>query len=80
MRCHYCVSGEMRPGTTAITLQRESTSVTFHHVPALVCDACGEATVDAKTSQKLFDLADEMVSTGVPGLTAEVSGMCDIAA
>ncbi|MHB9026622.1 MAG: type II toxin-antitoxin system MqsA family antitoxin [Armatimonadota bacterium] len=74
MRCHYCTVGEMRPGTTSITLQRHGATVTVHHIPALVCDACGEAYIDAETSQKLFDLADALVNTGLPGLSVEISG------
>jgi YgiT-type zinc finger domain-containing protein len=80
MQCVICKHGEMAPGTTAITLKRHGVIVTIHHVPALVCDACGESYIDAETSQKLFDLADALVNTGVPGLSAEVSGTCDQAA
>ena len=46
MRCHYCIAGEMRPGTTAVTLKRQGVSVMIYHVQALVCDACGEAYVE----------------------------------
>ena len=64
----------MRPGFSSITLERHGVTVTIHHVPALVCDACGEAYFDTATSQKLFDLADALAKTGLTGLTAEISG------
>jgi YgiT-type zinc finger domain-containing protein len=37
MKCPICKGGETRPGRTAVTLERETTTLVFKAVPAEVC-------------------------------------------
>ncbi|MGZ3610756.1 MAG: type II toxin-antitoxin system MqsA family antitoxin, partial [Ktedonobacteraceae bacterium] len=54
MRCVICKQGETQPGTTTMTLERDSTTVVFKNVPAEVCQICGEAYLDAATTRHLL--------------------------
>ena len=45
----------MQPGTTTMTLERNETTVVFKHVPAEVCEVCGEAYIDAATTKRLLN-------------------------
>jgi YgiT-type zinc finger domain-containing protein len=74
MPCHYCRAGEMHPGETTVTLERHGVTITIRHIPAQICAACGEATFDAATSEKILALADALMTVGLSGVTVEVSG------
>jgi len=65
MTCLVCKQGEMQPGTTTMTLERDNTTVVFKHVPAEVCDTCGEAYIDAATTRKLLSIVEDAVKAGV---------------
>ena len=64
MKCVICKHGETTDGTTTITLERDSSTIVFKDVPALVCDNCGEKYVDGKTTKKLLQKANELVKNG----------------
>ena len=59
-----CKQGEMEPGTTTMTLERDNTIVVFKHAPAEVCDTCGEAYIDT-TTKRLLDIVEEAAKSGV---------------
>ncbi len=65
MTCIVCKQGDMQPGTTTMTLERNDTTVVFKHVPAEVCEVCGEAYIDATTTKKLFTIVEEAARAGV---------------
>ena len=65
MKCITCKFGETQPGTTTMTLERDMTTVVFKHVPAEVCQTCGEAYVDDATTKRLLDIVEEAVKAGV---------------
>ena len=65
MRCGICKYGETQPGTTTMTLEREATTIVVKHVPAEVCQTCGEAYVDQATTRRLLHLVEEAVRSGV---------------
>jgi YgiT-type zinc finger domain-containing protein len=59
----------MHPGTTTVTFERAGIVVRLHNIPALICDACGEAYFDAATNQKVLDLANAAINAGLAGMT-----------
>ncbi len=65
MKCVICKQGEVQPGTTTMTLEREATTVVFKNVPAEVCDTCGEAYLDAATTRQLLHIVEEAARLGV---------------
>lgn len=65
MKCVICKHGETQPGTTTMTLERENTTVVFKHVPAEVCQNCGEAYLDAATTCHLLHIVEETARIGV---------------
>ena len=65
MKCVICKHGETRAGHTTVTLERGDTVVVFKHVPAQVCDNCGEAYVSEEITAQLLDEAEEAVRARV---------------
>ncbi len=65
MKCPICKHGNTRPGVASITLERGHTTVMFKHVPAEVCENCGEAYHDAKVTRSLLQQADQAATKGV---------------
>ena len=63
-KCPLC-KGTMAQGTTDLTLRRGRSVVVVEAVPALVCQACGEASLSAAVSQAVYTLADREASRGV---------------
>ncbi|MGD1155533.1 MAG: type II toxin-antitoxin system MqsA family antitoxin [Terriglobia bacterium] len=59
-----CKGGETRPGRTAVTLERETTTRVFEAVPAEVCANCGEAYVAQEVSRQIL-AAKHAASSGV---------------
>ena len=47
-----------------MTLERGAMTVVIKHVPAQVCDTCGEAYLDEEVVEQLFREADEAVACG----------------
>jgi len=64
MKCVICKHGETKPGTTTITLERDSLTLVVKAVPAQVCENCGEAYVDEATTRKLLETAETEVRGG----------------
>jgi YgiT-type zinc finger domain-containing protein len=65
MQCVICKHGETQRGVVTVTLERSGTTLVFKHVPAQVCDNCGEAYVDEATTSELLSVAETAHSTGV---------------
>lgn len=64
-RCAFCPTGRRVPGETSVTLTRGDTTIVFRHVPAQVCDTCGEAYVDESIARELEAAAARAVDQGV---------------
>ena len=62
--CPVC-KGKMAPGRTDLTLRRDRSVVVVEDIPALVCEHCGEASLDAETSKAAYDLAEREIRRGV---------------
>lgn len=65
MKCVICKHGETRLGKTTLTLTRDALTLVVKHVPAQVCDNCGEAFVDEATTARLLQAAEEAAEAGV---------------
>jgi YgiT-type zinc finger domain-containing protein len=65
MKCLICKHDQTRAGTVTITLERGNTTVVYRHVPAQVCENCGEAYVDESTTARLLESAEAAVKAGV---------------
>jgi YgiT-type zinc finger domain-containing protein len=65
MKCVICKQGETQPGTTTMTLERDATTVGFKNVPAVVCEICGEAYLDAATTRHILHIVVEAARIGV---------------
>ncbi len=65
MKCVICKVGETWPGRTAITLERDTTTLVFKAVPAEVCANCGEAYVAQEVSRQVFASAELATRSGV---------------
>ncbi|MGF1634921.1 MAG: type II toxin-antitoxin system MqsA family antitoxin [Phycisphaerae bacterium] len=63
MTCVICKSGQTRPGTTTVVLQREGTTVVTHDVPAAVCENCGEAYVSEEVTASLLKEGHAVAAT-----------------
>uniref|UniRef100_A0A831UCG3 Type II toxin-antitoxin system MqsA family antitoxin n=1 Tax=Geobacter metallireducens TaxID=28232 RepID=A0A831UCG3_GEOME len=64
MKCVICKHGEVSPGFVTVTLERDRLTMVVKHVPARVCDNCGEEYLDEEIASKLFRTADEMARSG----------------
>jgi len=56
----------MRPGETTFTFDDDQDlTVVIRHVPAEVCDCCGDAMVDEATARALLTMAPRPPAGGV---------------
>lgn len=65
MNCLICKTGTTQPGTTTVTLERNTTVIVIKDVPAQVCDNCGEYYLSEEVSSRIYALAEEAVKRKV---------------
>ncbi|MEQ9297582.1 MAG: type II toxin-antitoxin system MqsA family antitoxin [Cyclobacteriaceae bacterium] len=65
MRCVICKSGELKPGHTTVTLERNGSVVVIKDVPAKVCDNCGHYYLNDTMTTKVYHIAEETIASGV---------------
>lgn len=65
MKCQICKKGETRSSTTTVTLERDESTLVFKHVPAEVCEVCGESYVDEGTTSELLEQVRSATDQGV---------------
>jgi YgiT-type zinc finger domain-containing protein len=65
VKCVICKVGETRPGRTAVTLERGTTTLVFKAVPAEVCANCGEAYVAEEVSRQILAASEHAARSGV---------------
>lgn len=65
VRCPICRNGSTREGDATVTLTRGGLTLVVKHVPAEVCDNCGEEYVDDRTAASLLDVAEASERAGV---------------
>lgn len=65
MRCPICRQGETRPGTATLVLERGGMTMVVRHVPAEVCENCGEEYIDETAAASALGRAEAAVRDGV---------------
>ena len=65
MKCVICKTGETRPGTASVVLERAGTTLLIRDVPGEICDTCGEVYHDAEITQRLLAQAERAYHDGV---------------
>lgn len=64
MQCVICKQGETRLGTATVTLERGTTTVVVKHVPADVCENCGEYYLSEQMTDRVLAMAETAVAQG----------------
>ena len=64
MKCLICKLDETQPGTTTVTLERDTLTMVIKDVPAQVCPNCGEAYVGETVTAELLRTAERMAQAG----------------
>lgn len=65
MKCPICKHGSTRPGYASISMERDDATLVFKHVPAEICDNCGEEYVSEEVTGSLLERANRAASEGV---------------
>ena len=65
MKCMICKHGETEKGFTTVTFEKNGSTIVFKHVPALICDNCGEKYIEGEVSASLLKNAQEIIKNGV---------------
>jgi YgiT-type zinc finger domain-containing protein len=65
MKCVVCKMGETTLGETTVTLERGKMTLVLKRVPAQICQNCGEAYLDERTTSQILHLADATAQAGV---------------
>ncbi len=61
MNCVICKTGETRPGSATVTLQRGKITVLIKETPADVCQNCGEYYLNETVTRKVCAQTEEAV-------------------
>lgn len=64
MKCLSCKTGDPKPGTTTFAAEREGILVVVKHVPALICEQCGEEYFEGTVTDGLMEQVKEAVKAG----------------
>ncbi|NOX87524.1 MAG: type II toxin-antitoxin system MqsA family antitoxin [Calditrichaeota bacterium] len=65
MKCPFCKS-ELKSGKTVLTFQMGSNRIlVVKDVPALICEQCGEESIDIETSKNVEKLVHKALSDGI---------------
>ncbi len=64
MTCPLCKMGMMKPGRTTVVLTKNEATVIFKHVPAIICDDCGDYFLDEQTATDVYNRAQQVFSSG----------------
>jgi YgiT-type zinc finger domain-containing protein len=65
MKCPICKHGETENGYATVVLERNKSTLVFKHVPADICNNCGEEFINQNVSAELFSVAKQAEETGV---------------
>lgn len=65
MKCLYCKSN-LKEGETALTFQMGNDRIiVVKDVPALICEECGEESIDIKESKIVEQLVHRAIADGI---------------
>ena len=62
--CPAC-KAPMQNGSTELTFKRDRSVVVIEEIPALVCQQCGEASIEETVAQKAYEIAEVEINRGV---------------
>ena len=65
MKCPICKHGETENGYATVVLDRNKTTLVFKHVPADICNNCGEEFINESVSVELYSVAKQAEEPGV---------------
>lgn len=65
MQCVICKIGQLVPQKTTAFFEIDNTTIIFKHVPALVCENCGEKYFDEEVSALLLQKAKKIANSEV---------------
>ena len=71
MKCVVCRNGETKLGATTVTFDRGESTVVVRHVPAEICENCGEAYLAENVTGCLLTFAQEARTVGAAVLIRE---------
>nr|VFJ45975.1 MAG: YgiT-type zinc finger domain-containing protein [Candidatus Kentron sp. DK] len=64
MKCAIRRNGNIEEGFATVVLERDGTTLVFKHVPAKVCDNCGEEYISSSVNRTLLLKAREELHRG----------------
>lgn len=65
MKCAICHNGYTKAGKTSIILEREQATVIIKHIPANICENCGEEYVSSEVNLEILQRAENAFSRGI---------------
>ena len=65
MKCAICRNGNTEDGYATVILERDKTTLVFKHVPAKICDNCGEEYISSDVNKTLLRHAREELKRGI---------------
>ncbi|MEZ5864576.1 MAG: type II toxin-antitoxin system MqsA family antitoxin [Geminicoccaceae bacterium] len=65
MKCVICKNGKTIPGTATLTLERGPLTMVVRHVPAEICENCGEEYIDEAAAEHALTQAEAAARQGV---------------
>ncbi len=65
MKCAICRNGMTQKSYTTVVLERNQMTLVFKHVPADICENCGEEYISSETNEKLLQYAEAEYEKGV---------------
>ena len=58
MQCTICKTGKMKSGQVTVTLEREGSIIIIKGVPAMVCENCGEYTLNEMVTKYVMEKSE----------------------
>ena len=59
MNCVICKMGETAEGLTTVSLTRGDSTISVKHVPAAICQNCGEYYLSEEVSAQIMKLSEK---------------------
>ncbi len=64
MKCVICKTGEVMGGETTVVMHRNETTIIIKHVPADICQTCGEYYLSEEMTEQVLKLAESAAAKG----------------
>jgi YgiT-type zinc finger domain-containing protein len=53
MKCQLCKNGDLKKGTTIVTVEKDGSVYVFKKVPAMICNLCGNYFLSDSMTEKI---------------------------